>query len=124
MWQPGKVHPHKDLKSEYKPLEIMDMLKDLNKVEPLTYSSDSWDQEQIVQFNNFTNYTMQNRNSQLKENRIINIVMPESARKYLDIEIGKPNLKLCTYKELDCFRARVVMLVISFPGVWMTSHYS
>ena len=50
--------------------------------------------------------------------------MPESSRKFLDIKIGEPSLKLCSFHEIDCYRARVVMTAVSFPGIYMSGYYS
>lgn len=60
--------------------------------------------------------------SDKKHSQIINIIVPEGIRNTLDINVGDPNLKLCTEDLLHCFRARVVMTTKKFPGFDSSSY--
>ena len=86
--------------------------------------STDWDSHSLIYKSNKTHYNFENRNWDLQYRPIINMIMPESSRKFLDIKIGEPSLKICSIKEVDCYRARVVMTVISFPNKLMSGFYS
>jgi hypothetical protein len=59
-----------------------------------------------------------------KLSEVINIVIPEGTRNYLDLTIGDENLKLCHTHVGKCYRAKVVVMASKFPGFSLFSkHY-
>lgn len=100
------------------------MLYDIDQDDELAYTQPQWDKEKIIHVDNPKHYLKQNRNANLQKYPIINLIMEEGIRKILDIEVGEPSLKLCSYDHLDCYQARVVMMCKRFPSYFMSSHYS
>jgi ABC-type antimicrobial peptide transport system permease subunit len=51
------------------------------------------------------------------------LILPEGTRQFLNIEVGKPNLKLCNNNRKQCYKTRVVALANKFPGMLQFSSF-
>lgn len=95
--------------------DIVKVLYDVCQAFPYTYYMKRHDPFDVLSF--------QGEAQQAAEpQQIINLLLPTGLRQTLDIQVGRPHLRLCLGKG-RCFRARAVGLVDTFPGVPNFSRY-
>lgn len=80
------------------------------------------DEKHLVKMNDEETDNFYDEEEKLSE--VINIVVPEGSRNYLDLKIGDENLKLCQTRIGKCYRTKVVVLASKFPGFALfAKHY-